>query len=277
MSDYTEISIHCHEEIAEILIAELFNHGYEGFWETDDGFKAYIIKNKFETRRLKSIIEKHILNGEPITYALENIPAQNWNEEWEKNYEPVIIADKFLIRAPFHFLDDEGLTTFTISPKMAFGTGHHSTTQLIIEMMLSTDMVDKKVLDFGTGTGILAIFAEHLGAKEIVAIDNSYEAIDCALENISINNCKNIKASVLEIEQLTNKTFDIIIANINRNILTQNARYLSEMLNHDNRLIISGFYENDIQYISSKFETVNLSFKTSISKNTWVACQYNKD
>ena len=277
MSDYTEITIHCRDEITEILIAELYNQGYEGFWETDDGFKAYVLKDKYEPHKLKNIIERQILSGEIITYSLVNIPDQNWNKEWEKNFEPVIIADKFLIKAPFHFVDNKDLTSFTISPKMAFGTGHHATTQLMIEMMSSTKMFNKKVLDFGTGTGILAIFAEHFGAKEIVAIDNSKEAIDCTVENITINNCQNIKAYLSEIDQLANESFDMIIANINRNILTENARYLGEMLKHNDRLLISGFYENDIQYISSIFETVNLRFKTCISKNTWVACQYIKD
>jgi ribosomal protein L11 methyltransferase len=276
MTDYTEITIHCSEETSEILIAELYNQGYEGFWETENGFKAYIIKNKFEPQSLNSIISRHIQNGEPVTFTLENIPAQNWNEEWEKNFEPVIIADKFLIKAPFHFVDDIGLTSFTISPKMAFGTGHHSTTQLMIEMMLSTDLTDKKLLDFGTGTGILSIIAEYSGAKEIIAIDNSNEAIDCAIENIQINNCKKIKVSFAEIDQLNFETFDIIIANINRNILTENVLFLSKMLKKGDKLLISGFYENDIQYISSIFEKENLCFKSSKSKNSWVACQYIK-
>ena len=160
---------------------------------------------------------------------------------------------------------------------MAFGTGHHSTTQLMIEIMMTIDMVDKKVLDLGTGTGILAIFAEHLGAKEVIAIDNAREAIDCALENININNCKKIKATVSEIEQLEKESFNIILANINRNTLTENAFNISELLRHDDILLISGFYENDIDYISPIFEKANLSFKTSISKNTWVACQFIKD
>jgi ribosomal protein L11 methyltransferase len=277
MSDYTEITIHCRDENTEILIAELYNIGYEGFWETDQGFKAYILKSLFDHQELHNLIKKHLLGGNNITYSLENIPDQNWNEIWEKNFEPVIIADKFLIKAPFHIIDTTNLTSFTISPKMAFGTGHHSTTQLMIEMMLTIDIIDKKVLDIGTGTGILAIFAEYSGAKEVIAVDNSHEAIDCALENININNCKVIKASVSEIEQLKKETFDIILANINRNTLTENASTISTLLKPGDTLLISGFYENDISYISPIFEKVNLRFKTSITKNTWVACQYIKD
>ena len=226
---------------------------------------------------MDNLIEKHKLSGDPVNFSLANIPDQNWNEEWEKNFEPVIIANKFLIRAPFHFVDAPHLTTFTISPKMAFGTGHHSTTQLMIELMMTSDMHDKKVLDLGTGTGILAIFAAYFGAREIMAIDNSTEAIDCTQENIEINNCTKITASVSEIEEIKIRSFDIILANINRNTLTENASYLAAMLSKNDVLLISGFYEKDIQYISAIFEKENLSFKTSLSKNTWAACQYIKD
>lgn len=277
MSDYTEISLTCLNEKIEILIAELFNIGYEGFWETEDGLKAYILKSKFKHPELQNIIQKHILSGDRVSYQLENIPTQNWNEKWEKSFDPVIIADKYLIKAPFHLSNTANLTSFTISPKMAFGTGHHSTTQLMMESMLTIDFANKKVLDLGTGTGLLAIFAEHLGAKYVVAIDNSIEAIDCVLENIIINNCKNIKASVSEINQLEKESFDIILANINRNTLGENVSYISAGLKHDDILLISGFYENDIHYISSLFEKENLKFKNSITKNTWVACQYIKD
>jgi ribosomal protein L11 methyltransferase len=277
MSDYTEISIHCPEEHSEILIAELYNLGYEGFWENETGFKAYINKNSFEYQVLSSLIEKHILLGNPIKYTLENIPHQNWNEKWESNYEPLIVAEKYLIKAPFHKIENPNLISFTISPKMAFGTGHHATTQLMMEMMLTQDFKNKSVIDLGTGTGLLAIFAEHLGAKKIVAIDNSPEAIDCSLENIKINHCEKIKASISDLKELKKGYFDIILANINRNILTENAANISARLKHGNYLIISGFYENDINYISLIFESVNLRFKTSISKNTWATCQFIKD
>jgi ribosomal protein L11 methyltransferase len=277
MLDYSEISIQCRSEINEMLIAELYNQGYEGFWESDTGLKAYISSYRFDLQILQNIINKHIFAGEQITFRLENIPPQNWNEEWEKNFEPVIIADKFIIKAPFHFIENKKLTHFTISPKMAFGTGHHSTTQLMIELMLSIDFVNKKVLDFGTGTGILAIFAEHLGAAEIMAFDNSSEAVDCASENIIINNCSKIKVSLSDLEQYNNESFDLIIANINRNILAENALNLSNMIKNQGSVLISGFYESDIDYISTIFEKVNLSFLTSTSKNTWVACQYIKN
>jgi ribosomal protein L11 methyltransferase len=277
MSVYTEISIKCSEESRDILIAEFYNIGYEGFWETEDGFYAYIQENKFVHIALHNIIEKHKIGGELITYSLKNIPAQNWNEEWEKNFEPVFVADKFLIRAPFHFIEAPHLATFTISPKMAFGTGHHATTQLMLEMMLDIEIADKEVLDIGTGTGILAIIAEYLGAKEVMAIDNSPEAIHCTLENITINNCTKITASVADFEDVSKQTFDVILANINRNTLAENAVYLSQMLNPNGILLLSGFYENDFEYISSIFEKANFSFKTSKSKNSWIACQFIKE
>jgi ribosomal protein L11 methyltransferase len=273
MNDYYEVTINCPAEISDFIISKLSEIGYEGFWESDDGFKAYIPSKGFNEKEILNTLQNY---QSKLKINCSLIKQRNWNQLWENSYQPAIIANRFIIKAPFHRVDEDKMISFTIAPKMAFGTGHHQTTDLMIQMMMQIDFKNKSVLDFGTGTGILAIFSEYFGAQDILAIDNDPAAIDCTFENISLNKCKMIRSKVSDLSEITKKPYDIILANINKNVLIEYADQIAKKLTVKGELIISGFYENDINDISSKFESLNLLFKFRIIKDQWAACLFFK-
>ncbi len=258
----------------EILIAELGLAGFESFVENEDGVTAYIQKEEFHEGILEDI---QILSSKEfeITFTSEDIKQTNWNSEWEKNFHPIIVADKCSIRAPFH---EKPNTEFDIiiEPKMSFGTGHHETTHMMIQHILKTDFNGKKVLDMGCGTGVLAILAEMKGAKPIDAIDYDNWCYLNSLENVERNNCKHITVLEGDAGLLKNKTYDIIIANINRNILLQDMTAYASCLNKNGQLFLSGFYSEDIPLITSKCNKFDLSHVETLERNNWVALKFEK-
>jgi ribosomal protein L11 methyltransferase len=253
----------------EILIAELGYAGFESFVETDDGATAYIQKEEWNDNILDDI---QILNSDEfeITYTFNEIEQTNWNEEWEKNFNPIIVDDLCAVRAPFH---DSFNTKFDIiiEPKMSFGTGHHETTHMMIQHILKNDFSGKRVLDMGCGTGVLAILAELKGASKIDAIDIDNWCYLNSLENIERNNCKNIMIYEGDSTLLQGNKYDIIIANINRNILLKDLKQYASCLSKDGILFLSGFYENDIKIIETECNKYMLKLVETLERNNWVS------
>ncbi|WP_027880719.1 50S ribosomal protein L11 methyltransferase [Mesoflavibacter zeaxanthinifaciens] len=256
----------------EILIAELGYAGFESFVETEEGVTAYIQKEEWNQNILEDI---QILNSDEfdITYTHEDIEQTNWNAEWEKNFNPIIVDDVCAVRAPFHEKFDTEYDII-IEPKMSFGTGHHETTHMIIQHILQNDFKDKSVLDMGCGTAVLAILAEMKGAQPIDAIDIDNWCYLNSLENVERNNCKHISVYEGEASLLKDKNYDIIIANINRNILLQDIATYAKCLNTNGSLFLSGFYEEDIPLIEKECNANNLQHLKTLKRNNWVALHF---
>ncbi|WNH07690.1 50S ribosomal protein L11 methyltransferase [Thalassobellus suaedae] len=256
----------------EILIAELGYAGFESFVENEDGVTAYIQKDEWNENILDDI---QILNSDEfeITYTFEDIEQTNWNEEWEKNFNPIVVDDMCSVRAPFH---EKPNTQYdiVIEPKMSFGTGHHETTHMMIQHILKNDLKDKSVLDMGCGTGVLAILAEIKGAKPIDAVDYDNWCYLNSLENVERNNSNHITVIEGDASVLEGKKYDVIIANINRNILLQDMKTYATCLNENGMLFLSGFYNDDIPIIKNECEKYMLNFQEKLERNNWVSLKF---
>lgn len=258
----------------EILIAELGAVGFESFTENDNGVIAYIQKNEWHDDILENI---QLLQSEEvtITYNVEEIEQVNWNSEWEKNFEPIQVGGLVSIRAPFH--ENPNLKyDIVIEPKMSFGTGHHETTHLMIQHLMDLDLTGKSVLDMGCGTGILAIFAEMKGASKLDAIDIDTWCYENSLENIVRNNCHHIQVFEGDASLLKGKKYDVIIANINRNILLQDISAYAKSMNDSGTLLLSGFYTEDIPVILKEAKIYNLKLEKQMERNNWVGLKLKK-
>jgi len=270
------IEIYCRnilsEQLREILIARLGKIGFESFAEDENGVYAYISEKEFSEKNISDEIE-NITRDHKIGFTKKIIIDKNWNTLWESNYEPVIIAGKCLIRAPFHSQNKKIKYDIVIEPKMSFGTAHHETTAMMIDMLLNEDFKGENILDMGCGTGVLAILCSKLGAEEITAIDNNEWAYKNSLENIKKNNITNIHVFFGDSSLLQNKSFDKILANINRNVLLQDLPVYSKSLKNKGILLISGFYEKDLPVLKATAEENNLRFNKYTTKNNWAtAC-----
>lgn len=256
----------------EILIAELGYAGFESFVETETGVTAYIQKEEWH----ESILEEvSVLKSDEfqISFSIEEIAQINWNDEWEKNFEPIQVDGKVSIRAPFH--PNPGLEyDIVIEPKMSFGTGHHETTYMMVQHLLNMDLEGKKVLDMGCGTGILAIFAEMKGAKPIDAIDIDNWCYLNSLENVERNHCQHISVYEGDASLLKGKKYDVIIANINRNILLNDMEMYASCLNAKGVLLLSGFYNSDINAIESECNRYMLKLIGKLEENNWVSLKF---
>ena len=259
------------EPATEILIAQL---GFESFVENENGVTAYIQKQDWKPEILEDVF---ILNSDEftITFTQNEVAQTNWNEEWEKNFNPIQVNDLVSIRAPFH--ENPNLQyDIVIEPKMSFGTGHHETTHMMIQHLLYLELKNKKVLDMGCGTGILAIFAEMRGAKPTDAIDIDTWCYENSLENVARNNCHHITVLEGDSSLLVNKKYDVIIANINRNILLSDMKIYTDCLHEDGILLLSGFYKEDIPIIDEEVAKHGLTLNKTIDRNNWVALKYLK-
>ena len=271
MKNHIEIIINPIEpSVSDVMIAELTNRQFDGFLEEDSLLKAYIDAELFEEKDFKLLMNKHNL-----TYSLSIIMEKNWNAVWESNFSPVYIDDFVGIRAFFH----EPLIGFeyelVITPKMSFGTGHHATTSSVIQLMKNINFKNRQVFDFGTGTGILAILAEKLGADHVLAVDNDEWCINNAEENILINNCKNI--SIQLVDSIDNDSkFDVVIANINRHIIEANLHFMEGSLNCNGDLILSGLLHSDESAIVEQSTKLGLHHIKTLEKEGWVALYFVK-
>ena len=262
------------EPATEILIAQLGFAGFESFVENEEGVIAYIQKQDWNSEILDAVF---VLSSEEfsIEYTQQEIAQTNWNEEWEKNFQPIQVDDQVSIRAPFH--ENPNLPyDIVIEPKMSFGTGHHETTHMMIQHLLDIDLTHKKVLDMGCGTGILAIFSEMKGAQPIDAIDIDSWCYENSLENVERNHCKYISVYEGDASLLEGKSYDVIIANINRNILLSDMKIYTDCLSDGGILLLSGFYQEDIPVIEQEVMKYGLIFDKKIVKNNWTAVKYTK-
>ena len=256
----------------EILIAELGYAGFESFVENEEGVTAYIQKEDWNQDILEGI---HILQSEEfkITYSFSEIEQTNWNEEWEKNFNPIVVDEICSVRAPFHAKPNTQFDII-IEPKMSFGTGHHETTHMMIQYILKNNFVNKSVLDMGCGTGVLAILVEMKGAKPIDAIDYDNWCYINSLENVERNDCRHITVYEGDVSLLKHQKYDVIIANINRNILLNDISAYIKCLNSQGELYLSGFYNDDIPIIEEECNKHGLELVESLEKNNWVALKF---
>ena len=258
---------------SEILVAELGYLGFESFVEDEDGISAYIPAEEYEDDLLVGV---HVLQSKEfeISYSKTEIDQMNWNEEWEKNFNPILVDDVCSIRAPFHE-DPDTEFDIVIEPKMSFGTGHHATTHMMIQHILKNNWEDKTVLDMGCGTGVLAILSSLKGAKIVDAIDIDNWCYQNTLENIARNECDTINVEEGGAELLQDRQYDMILANINRNILLRDIPVYVNCLNRGGNLFLSGFYEEDIPVIKKACSALNLKYVEYFERNNWVALKFS--
>ncbi len=276
--DYTEVTFSFKNESStgmDILPAYLSEIGYESFVEAGDKLKAYIPSGLFQKGDLSKLIGSLPRNLQ-FTYIANKIKSKNWNEVWENNFEPVILKDSVYVRAPFHESKKDIKYTIIIEPKMSFGTAHHETTSMLLEMMLEESMTGKSVLDMGCGTGILAIFAEMLGASEIAAIDNDEWAYMNTMENVVKNKCKKISVQLGDVELIGGLQFDIILANINKNVIITDMPVYAEHLKKGGVILFSGFYSEDLAQIETSAKIAGLISGKIKTKNNWIAARFVK-
>lgn len=277
--NYIEVKFICtpnDEIINSVLSATIAEIGFESFIENEFGTTAYIQSDLFNIEELDKTLNTFPIEAE-IIYTYKSIEDRNWNEEWEKNYfQPLIIDNKCIIQSTFHNVPATYDYNIYIDPKMAFGTGHHQTTELMIREILKDDFNGKSVLDMGTGTAILAILASMRGADPITAIDIDQWAYDNAIENLNLNNVNNVDVKIGGADLLGGEKFDIVLANINRNILLNDIHSYSSVLNNGGVLYMSGFYAEDIPAIEEECSKNELAFVHNTEKDNWVAVKYTK-
>ena len=243
---YTRLQVICDPDFGEILMAEVAEAGFDTFLETEKGFDAYAEEMKTDAPLLEHIREKY-KHVQPLIFFQDKVHKQNWNEEWEKNVAPVIVDDRCLVRAEFHKVEKKYPYEIIITPKMSFGTGHHQTTYLMVKNQLDIDHVNKRVMDAGCGTAILSVMASLRGAKEVEAFDIDEWSIENGRENAEMNRCSNINIRRGTIREFSwHNKFDIVLANINKNVLLDEMKVYSQNLAPEGILLLSGFYFHDI-------------------------------
>jgi len=269
--EYLEFKIACNEEYSEILIAELAEIGFDSFLETEVGIEAYITEDLFDRNAFDEVIEKYRTVGK-ISVEEGRMAKVNWNEEWEKNYDPIEVGDEVYVRASFHAPKEGVAHEIVINPKMSFGTGHHATTYLMLTHQLNLDHQGKSVIDIGAGTGILAIMAHKLGATKVQALDIDEWCVENGEENFALNGLPDVKMGLGTIREVAPQgTFDIVLANINKNVLLDEMEVYADLVKPAGHLLLSGFYEHDIQDIVDKANAYSLTLKDQKTRSNWAA------
>ncbi|MGN6646349.1 MAG: 50S ribosomal protein L11 methyltransferase [Cytophaga sp.] len=275
MEQYIKVDIAVNENEQELVMAELLAIGYDSFAEHIQMLEAYVEKSLFSESELKEVLQ----NINPAyTYSFAEMPNINWNEEWEKNFEPLVIADQCYVRASFHPERPEFKYEVVINPKMSFGTGHHATTSLMLEYELETDLTDKTMIDAGCGTGILSILAQKKGAKKIYAFDIEDWAFENLIENCNLNGCDRIETGQGTITEIISADIqvDILLANINKNVLLAEMDEYNKRLLPGGLLFLSGFYEEDINDILTRAEGAGFKKESFKVKDRWVSMKLLK-
>ncbi|MDR2840722.1 MAG: 50S ribosomal protein L11 methyltransferase [Paludibacter sp.] len=272
--DYLQVSFIItpfQDYISDVLAAELGEIGFESFVAAESGIDAYVQQNLFSTDKLANLLHNFPLDAK-ISYHVTEIESKDWNEEWEKNFfEPIVISNKCVIHSSFHANYPTAEYDITIDPKMAFGTGHHETTSLMLAYILDADLSGKTVLDMGCGTAVLAILAAMRGAKNLTAIDIDTWCVENSLENIALNNVSGIDVKLGDAALLDGLHFDVIFANINRNILLADMEKYAACLSVGGQLYMSGFYCQDIKVLEEEAKRHGLQLLEYQQKNNWAA------
>lgn len=263
------------EVLKDMFMELLGTIGFDSFMDTEEGFEAYCQESALDETELDEILRMEQFANVSLLKK-ELIPDQDWNATWEASYDPVIINELCRIRAPFHKVEGTYKYDLVIEPKMSFGTAHHETTSQIIELMLQSEFSGLNVLDMGSGTGVLAILAKKLGSAMTVAIDNDEWAYRNALDNIRLNDENEIVVELGDASSLNDRQFDVILANINRNILLRDMKEYVKSLVENGRIFFSGFYEEDLVLITKEAEHLGLKYVNHVTKNNWTAAVFVK-
>ena len=267
---YTRLRVTCDHDYAEMLIAELSGIGFDTFMETDDGFEGFTEAENYDKIAFDLIFEQYSRQTQ-LSFSLDQIQKKNWNEEWEKNYQPIDVEGRCLIRAEFHKAERQYPYEIIITPKMSFGTGHHQTTYLMIRTQMQIDHQEKTVMDAGCGTAVLSIMACKLGASRIEAFDIDEWSVINGTENVAINGCANINIRQGKIGDLDLPgKFDIVLANINKNVLLKEIRIYNTYLASKGLLLLSGFYTGDIPDLLHESSKHGLVEVMRDAKENWV-------
>jgi ribosomal protein L11 methyltransferase len=258
---------------SEILAAMISEYPFESFDYSETGFTAYIKETDADNLNFDELQFPDFT----FSYTIEKIAGTNWNEEWEKNFEPVVVGDLLCIRAPFHEKNTKVKHEIVIMPKMSFGTGHHQTTRLMCQQMFNTDLKGKRVLDMGCGTGVLAILAKILGAAGVLAIDIDEWSVENSQENCTVNGFPDIVVKKGDVDFLSDeKEFDIILANINKNVLKSHIPHYSKKLKPGGKLFLSGFFTTDVEELQTEATKSGLKFLFVASENEWAVVVLQK-
>jgi ribosomal protein L11 methyltransferase len=262
-------------EEREIVMAKMSLLGFEGFIEGEDIIQAYIDESFYSGDAINLLRDELAASGISLQYRFHRKEEQNWNREWEKKFQPVVIGDRVLIRAPFHDGTGDLPCTLIIEPKMSFGTGHHHTTRLMIREMMEMDFKGKRVLDMGCGTGVLGIYASKMGASRVIGVDIDQWAYENALENVERNRC-SIEIRLGDIKALGGEQFDVILANITRNILVRDLQDYCNHLDGGGYLLVSGFLAEDVQYIFNAAYRCRMDHLHTLEDENWIALSFRK-
>ena len=263
-----DISLELVDPYAEIMVARLDQIKYDSFAVHESGLKAYILTNLFDKKKLNDIISEISISTQ-VSFKISRIKKVNWNKEWESNYSPVLINENCIIRAQFHTQTANVKHEIIITPKMSFGTGHHETTFLVMNQIFELDCKGKCVLDVGSGTGVLGILASKLGAKKIIGIDSDIWSYKNSIENARLNNISNIKFINGNADAIGDAKYDIVLANINRNIILNDIEKYVHAMKPSSEIILSGFLKEDKKIIINKIEQLNFNLVDSKNKNKW--------
>jgi ribosomal protein L11 methyltransferase len=274
--DYLELTIDFQpkDPWAEIALVQLADQGYESFVETETGIVAYAQVTAVDVLQpLKDTFLAEVQSDVAITYKTKIIPQQNWNATWEADFQPVVVEDYLTILAPFHDKTNRKGMLVEILPKMSFGTGHHQTTWMMSKALFELEKMPKKVLDMGTGTGVLAIIAEKLGAEQIVAVDIEDWSVENTIENAERNDCHAITAICGDIDVIETQQFDLILANINKNVLKSHIPTYSQLLVENGTLFLSGFFDSDVEELVDFCRQHGLTKRRVLNKDNWAAIE----
>lgn len=273
MEEYIEVTIPLLDERKDIIIAELTDLGYDGIWDKGNELSAYIETEKFQHKSIYDMLGKYGMENSFSYVALE---SQNWNEAWEKNYDPIWVDDRVYIRSPFHQPDANALHEIIIQPQMSFGTGHHETTRLMVEMMLTENFGGKSVLDMGTGTGVLAFFAHKLGATELVGIDYDQNSVENAADNLKYNPGVDVTFLHGSFEAIPDRKFDVVLSNITKNINMELLPHLAKHVSTGGKLMLAGFLNFDLKEVDAKVSSHGFELVRNNSIGDWECLLYKK-
>ncbi|QJW92030.1 50S ribosomal protein L11 methyltransferase [Spirosoma taeanense] len=274
--NYIELNLRVSLDYTDILTAELAELGFESFIETDEGLNAYITEPAFDETEIQKLVAKYA-DQTAIAYEVSSLEKRNWNAEWERDYESIEVANSVRVRASFHQPDARFRYDIVINPKMSFGTGHHETTAMMLEQQLSLDFTGKTVLDVGSGTGILAILAAKMGAQSVLAFDIEEWAVENARENAELNACPQVtvlQGTIADVD--SSNRYDVILANINRNVLLAEIPAYVGLLNSAGYLLVSGFYEHDAADIQQKAIETGLTLIQDMAIREWTSLLFQK-